>query len=103
MVGKELKLANIFIFDDELRRHVLGSCACAGNPVPGKDAPSSASVSQHTLCKLRESRDDVTGVVNWKSLLLTFRCCDIVLGKCEQSECHGAIQLTSRTWLECPT
>ena len=34
---------------------------------------TSASVSQHILCKLRESRNDVTGAVNWKSeRLLTF-------------------------------
>ena len=53
---------------------------------------TSASVSQHILCKLRESRNDVTGAVNWKSeRLLTFPCRDVVLGKCGQSKCHGAI------------
>ena len=45
---------------------------------------TSASVSQHILCKLRESRNDVTGAVNWKSeRLLTFPCRDVVLGKCD--------------------
>ena len=35
--------------------------------------------------------------------LLTFPCSNVVLSKCGQSECHGPIQLTSVTWLECPT
>ena len=76
--------------------HLVSCVAMFCEVAPARGIPfregTSASVSQHILCKLRESHNDVTGAVNWKSeRLLTFPCRDVVLGKCGQSECHGAI------------
>ena len=76
--------------------HLVSCVAMFCEVAPARGIPfregTSAGVPQHILCKLRESRNDVTGAVNWKSeRLLTFPCRDVVLGKCGQSECHGAI------------